>query len=122
MRELDHQDWPSFCERINRLEGGATITIETVRQDGTRTEVARNVPFEGLTYNPSDPCNDIIFVRASGNGTTRHQITEPIHIKLKETETGAAFNSVLIEAENGTTILTFHPVLRHQWLEGLKLS
>jgi hypothetical protein len=124
MRELHNKDWRRFCERLNTLEGGATVTIEIVTREGVRMEVARTASFEGIAYDRSDDCNDVLTVRATGqdNGTKRHTIIEPMHIKLKETETGAAYNSVLIEAENGITVLTFHPVLRPQWLEGLALS
>jgi hypothetical protein len=77
--------------------------------------LARRAPFEGIGYGRRDDCNDQIVVR----GTTKHEIVEPIHILLRETEDGAAFNAVAIEAEEGTTFLIFHPVIRPQWLEGV---
>ncbi|HLP76046.1 MAG TPA: hypothetical protein VK327_03945, partial [Candidatus Paceibacterota bacterium] len=52
-----------------------------------------------------DDCSDRIAVRFSG--AAEYEIIEPIRIQLTETDGRAAFQSVVVEAENGVTILTF---------------
>jgi hypothetical protein len=41
---------------------------------------------------------------------------------LEETEGGAAFKSVIIEAEEAITTLTFQPVIKTSWLGDLPLQ
>ena len=55
-----------------------------------------------------------------GEKPLAHAITEPIHSILKHSR-DESFNPVRIEAESGTTILTFHPALRGDVLKGLHL-
>ena len=122
MREVRNNDWDAFCGRLNEFERGATMTIEFLDRDGRMTEIARRVPFEEINFDKSDGCNDRISIRGRDNQGTTHEIVEPIHIRLRETEGGAGFNAVAIEAGEGTTFLVFHPVIRAQWLDGLALG
>jgi len=122
MREVNTSDWTAFCERVNQNENGAAISVHKVEMNGAKIEVAKNVSFERMDYGRRDGCNDGISVRLSGNGVTDHNILEPMRIKLMESENGTAFQSVIIEAEDGVTILTFHPNLKAAWLKDLKLQ
>lgn len=122
MREVNTSDWAAFCERVNQNENGASISIHKVEMNGAKIEVAKNVLFERMDYGRRDACNDGISVRVSGNGATDHNVVEPMRIKLMESENGTAFQSVIIEAEDGVTILTFHPVLKAAWLKDLRLQ
>lgn len=122
MQEIKPQDWPRFCEAVNRNERGGTLHVHKVELNGAKTEVARNAAFDGMEFGRKDDCNDRIAVRMSGEKTGEHEIVEPIRIQLAETENGAAFQSVVVQAEDGTTILTFHPTLRREWLSELHLA
>jgi hypothetical protein len=121
MREVNPTDWTAFCERVNQNENGAAISVHKLELNGAKIEVAKNVTFERMDYGRRDDCNDGISVRLSGNGATDYDILEPIRIKLMESESGTAFQSVIIEAEDGVTTLTFHPVLKAAWLTDVKL-
>jgi hypothetical protein len=122
MREVRSQDWADFCRRLNDFVDGGTVTVEVMNRQGARRPVAGNVPFGEITFEKHDACSDRITVRSSGDGAIRHDIIEPIHVKLQETEGGLAFGSVIIEAEEEVTILTFHPVIKTGWLEGMELQ
>jgi Family of unknown function (DUF5335) len=122
MREVRSNDWDAFCGRLNQFERGATVTIEFLDRNGRMTEIARTVPFEEIQFGKRDACNDRISIRGRDKADTNHEIVEPIHILLRETEGGAGFNAVAIEAEEGTTFLMFQPVIRAQWLDGLTLA
>jgi hypothetical protein len=81
-------------------------------------EIARAAEFEEITFQRRDGCSDRIQIRTSGEASAHHEIVEPIHILLRATEDGAAFNGLAVEAEDGTTIMTFTPVIRKsiiQW-------
>ncbi|HEU5125385.1 MAG TPA: DUF5335 family protein [Verrucomicrobiae bacterium] len=119
---MNTSDWAAFCERVNQNENGAAISVHKMELNGAKLEIAKNVTFERMDFGRRDDCNDGISVRLSGNGASDHTIIEPMHIKLAESENGTAFQSVIIEAEDGVTILTFHPVLKAVWLKDLKLQ
>lgn len=119
MREVKTHDWPAFCERINANARGGTISIDKVDPNGAKAEIVRNTIFENMRHGKRDDCNDHLAIRFSGG--VPHEILEPIRIQLMESENGAAFQSMIVEAEDGVTILTFHPVLRAPWLAGLDL-
>ena len=122
MREVNTSDWAAFCERVNQNENGAAISVHKVELNGAKLEIAKNATFERMDFGRRDDCNDGMSVRLSGNSASDHTIIEPMHIKLAESENGTAFQSVIIEAEDGVTILTFHPVLKAVWLKDLKLQ
>jgi Family of unknown function (DUF5335) len=122
MREIRSQDWNTFCERLNEFERGAIVDIHWIdRATKTEKEIARAAQFQEITFGKRDGCNDQIVVRAGGKAQTRHEIVEPIHILLREMGEDGAFNAIAVEAEEGTTLLRFNPVIRPSWLEGISI-
>lgn len=120
MKEIRTQDWSTFCQRLNEAERGAAVDIHWInRATKAETQIARAAEFEEIKFGKRDGCNDEITVRVGGESATHHQILEPIHILLRATEDGRAFNGVAVEAEEGTTILTFTPVIRKSVIESL---
>jgi len=117
--EINARDWKTFCERLTEMERGQMVTIEIVELNGSRRELGRALPLEKVALMPKDACNDAIWINASDG--FRHEIVEPIHIKLKRNPEGG-FNPVQIDAETGTTILHFRPALRPTVVEGLQRS
>ena len=120
-REIQSEDWEAICNRISELRQQALLTIEVVRPDGRRDELARDVPLQSIVLDRSDACNDRISlnVGAQAHKPLTHVIVQPIHIRLRPGENGS-FNPMQIEAESGTTVLTFHPALRPDILQGLR--
>src|SRR4051812_14738409 len=124
MREIQTQDWSAFCDRLNQFEDGATVDIHWIdRETKIDKEIAHAAQFREITFGRRDGCSDQITIRAGGEAGsgTRHDIVEPIHILLREVGDGNGFDAMAVEAEEGTTLMTFHPVIRSTWLEGLKL-
>ena len=122
IREIDSHDWQEFCRRISLQRQGAVVSIEVVAPDGLKTERAGNVTLQEMSFDASGACNDIISLRVRNEREELYEVIDPIHIKLKETENGNDFNSVQIDAENGTTWLTIHPAIHAQMLAGLKIN
>ncbi|HLX70574.1 MAG TPA: DUF5335 family protein [Verrucomicrobiae bacterium] len=118
MKEIRSQDWKTFCDRLNEFERGATVDIRWIdRASKAEKEIAHAAEFQEISFGKRDGCNDRIMVRAGGETETHHEIVEPIHILLREHDGG--FNAIAVEAEEGTTLLKFNPVIRSAWLEGL---
>jgi hypothetical protein len=123
MREVRDQDWDLLCQRLNEFEHGARVTIDLVDENGATRSIARNVALDRIQFGRHDACSDKISITGTEGvaGATRHDIIEPIRVRLRGTEDGAAFSGMTIEAESGTTLLTFHPVIREAWLDGVQL-
>jgi hypothetical protein len=119
MKEIRSQDWSTFCDRLNEFERGATVDIRWIdRESKVEKEIALAAEFQEIRFGKRDGCNDHIMVRAGGETGTHHEIVEPIHILLREQGSGG-FNAIAVEAEEGTTLLRFNPIIRMAWLEGL---
>ena len=123
MKEILTQDWGTLCQRLNEFERGATVDIRWIdRTTNVEREIAHAAEFEKISFDKTDGCSDQITIHAGGEKETRHEIMEPIHVLLRDAGNGGGgFNAVTVEAEEGTTILTFHPVIHAKWLDGLKL-
>jgi hypothetical protein len=124
MKEILTQDWGTLCQRLNEFERGARVDIHWIdRSTQANREIALAAEFEEMSFDKRDGCSDQMIVRAGGEKETRHAIVEPIHVLLRETrDGGGGYNTVTIEAEEGTTILTFHPVIHEGWLKGVRLQ
>jgi hypothetical protein len=120
MKEIKSQNWNTFCQRLNEFERGATVDILWIER-ATKAEraIAQKAEFEEITFGQRDGCSDQFLVRAGGASETRHAIAEPMYVGLRESGTDGNFNGVAIEAEEGTTIMTFHPVIHAGWVKGL---
>jgi hypothetical protein len=123
MKEIRTQDWTTFCQRLNEFERGATVDIFWIdRATKSERPIVRGAQFEGISFGQRDGCSDQIVIRAGEAGReTRHEITEPIHILLRESGPKGSYNAVAVEAEEGTTILAFQPVIHAGSLEGVAL-
>lgn len=121
MREVKSQDWGAFCNLINQNENGGRVSVHKVEPSGAKIELAREAAFEQIEFGKRDGCNDQISLRLGSDALKRHDIIEPIRIQLAESENGSAYQSMIVEAEDGVTILTFHPVLKAAWLDNLAL-
>jgi hypothetical protein len=120
MKEIKTRDWNTFCQRLNEFERGASVDIVWIdRASNAERSIARAAEFEDISLGARDGCNDQITIRAGGATETRHEIVEPIKIRLRESGNDGHFNGVAIEAEEGTTLLTFQPAIHAGWLGGL---
>jgi hypothetical protein len=119
-KEIESKDWEKICQRINDLRQQALLTIDVLQRNGQKRQLARDVPLQSMVFDTSDACNDQIALSVGppAQKPLTHVIVQPIHIMLKPAENGS-YNPMQIEAENGITVLTFHPALRPDFLQGL---
>jgi hypothetical protein len=112
MKEIKSQDWNTFCQRINELERGASVDILWIdRASNTERPIARSAEFQQMSFGARDGCNDQITISTGGETETHHEIIEPINIRLRESGKDGNFNGMAIEAEEGTTLVTFQPAI-----------
>ena len=107
-QEIQSEDWCDFCEKFTDANRGSLLTVEVVERDGIQSDIARDSPLEKMTFDKTDACSDIITISLGPVGERRinHFVIEPIHLLLTKTKEGS--KRLQIEAENGTTIVTFH--------------
>ena len=112
MKEIKAQDWNTFCQRLNELERGAAVDILWIdRASNTERPIARAAEFQQMSFGAKDGCSDHITIRAGGKTETHHEIVEPINIRLRESGKDGTYNGMSIEAEEGTTLVTFQPAI-----------
>jgi hypothetical protein len=122
IREINSADWPAFCKRITEKLAGSITTLEITKPDGTKTNSAGNSTLHSMVLDTSNDCNDVIALRLANAHEALFEIIEPIRILLHASKTSQDFNPIQIEAESGIAVLTFHPAIHPQMLEGLKVS
>ncbi|MDB6022661.1 MAG: hypothetical protein JWQ04_2518 [Pedosphaera sp.] len=122
LREINSHDWADFCHRVTQQRQGASVRIETILPNGLKTEQVGDATFQSMELDTSNSCNDVILLRVRSEREIAYDIIDPVHLMLRETRSGEDFNPIQIEAENGTTFLTFHPAIHAQMLAGLKVN
>jgi hypothetical protein len=107
-QEIEPKLWREFCETFTALNRGSMMTVERVGPDGRTDEVARDVPFQRMTLDSTDACNDIVSFSLGTPGERRiqHEVIEPIHVRVKLN--GGGQKMLQLEAENGITLVHFH--------------
>jgi hypothetical protein len=107
-QEIEPKLWGEFCEKFSTLNRGSIMSIETLRPDGRKDEIAQDIPFGKMTLDTTDACNDILSITLGEAGQRRitHEVIEPIHFRVEQDNGG---HKVLqLEAENGVTLVHFH--------------
>lgn len=105
-REIPREDWTEFFNTLSRQHEGWRVTIEVLDEDLGPEVEARKLPLKGITADVRDDGRDTISIIA-GEALREHVvhlITEPIHVRLAETEEGA-HQAIQIESASRTTTL-----------------
>ena len=118
--EINSHDWPAFCRRITEQRAAATVKLEAIGPDGIKTGLVDGGALQSMTFDGSDPCNDLIILRVRQTREITHEILDPIQIRLLPSGTPGDFNPIEIVAENGTTLITLTPSVHARMLEGFK--
>ena len=121
-QEIRSTDWKEFCTRFERLHRGDFMTLSHIHTSGRREEKVQGLPLQRIEFDPSGDCSNRIVVTLVQEGTREisHEIVEPIHVKVREEAGGS--KGLQIDAENGTTILSFSSGKMDELLDGLNLD
>jgi hypothetical protein len=119
--EISRKGWEAFCQRLTEFHRGRMIRIEVLGQTGSMETAADDVPLQRFILEEREgECSDVLLLEAGGTEeqSIQHRIIEPIHLRLKEQHDGR-FKQLEIQAESGGTIITFHPGIPQNVLDGL---
>src|SRR5205085_2144424 len=91
IKEIRSQDWEAFCRKITELRKEALLTVEVVRPDGRRDQIARSVPLRNMSFQKTDGCSDQILLdlESGREQPITHAIVDPIHILLRPSTNGS---------------------------------
>jgi hypothetical protein len=104
-QEIRSEEWLDFCDEFTRTHEGALLTLEVSDPYGGKTEVARDLPLQQMTFEKTADCTDRMTISVGRPGQLLSQfIVDPIHLRVKEA--GAGVTHVQIDAESGITYLT----------------
>jgi hypothetical protein len=119
-QEIQSTNWKEFCQRFQQLHNGALMTIQVIEPSGYRREIANRIPLQSMKFQQGSGCVDKIFVTVfqEGQREITHEIVDPIHVKVREEGVGS--KALQIDAENGSTLLTFSSGKMEELLEGLE--
>jgi hypothetical protein len=106
--EIQDSNWDKFCADFSRMLAGSLVTIETVDPENVHRDIAREIPFESISVDHSDACNDVLTIRAAQDGQRRfeEQVIEPIHIIARRKSDGSKVLEIV--GEMGETLIHFH--------------
>ena len=117
-KEIALKDWPAFCQIISEKYQGARINIQVI--NGHVEKVAEAVTLKKLLLDEqSDACNNMLTIEME---SSQYQVVEPIHFILRKHPgqgDSEKFHDLEIFAENGTTVITFHPGIATNHLDGM---
>ena len=116
--EVNSSNWKEFCQRLSDLERGQLVTVDLVEHNGEKRRAGSALAVENIEFQTLNGCNDGIVIRAQDG--FQHTVISPIRILLVRNASGG-FNPVEIDAEAGSTILTFKPALNPTVLDGLQV-
>jgi hypothetical protein len=104
-QEIRSEEWLEFCEEFTRTHEGSLLTVQVSDPYGGKTEVARDLPLQELSFEKTLGCSDRIHITVGKPGKfLAHSILEPIHVRVKDA--GSGVTHVQIDAEDGITYLS----------------
>jgi len=105
-QEIKETNWQKFCDRFEDGHRDALISLEVVGHDGATIVLATNEPLRKFRFVKSNGCSDAIQVELGGGGSiTQHEIIEPIHVRLRDSE--GSQKVLEIDAESGSAEMRF---------------
>jgi uncharacterized protein DUF5335 len=123
-REIAHEEWVTFFDGFSQQHQGWLVTIEVLDPDlGAQVE-AQELELRGITADSKESVRSSISINVGRTPWEHvtHTISDPSHVRLKQTEEGA--NEALeIESAGGTiTLVHFRSAVLPEMVDGVVLE
>lgn len=122
--EIPQDRWAQFCDKLNELQAGAMMDIRIQADDDFRL-VARSVPLQWTLYDEAhDACNNAIVIEFGlpDEKPAQHSVIGPARLVLRKKTDGDNYSLLEMPAENGLTVITFHPGISRSLLNELRIA
>jgi hypothetical protein len=120
-REIPQKFWASFCARLKDWYRG-NVSIRWIQPGGKIQIVADDMPLQTVAFEKKDhETGDTVTIETGldNDQPSQYQITEPIHILLRQDDESGRYNEVEILAQTGKTEIIFRPGIDSGLLEKL---
>jgi hypothetical protein len=121
MREVPREEWVSYLDTFSRQHEGWLVTIEVLGTEiGAQLE-AQELPLEGITADLKAGGEDVITIILGGGsrGRVTHNVPQPTHVRIEQTESGADM-TLQIESGGGvTTLVRFRSAMLPEMVDGV---
>jgi len=121
MREVPREEWVSYLDTFSRQHEGWLVTIEVLGTEiGAQVE-AQELPLEGITAELKAGGEDVITIILGGGsrGRVTHNVPQPTHVRIEQTESGADM-TLQIESGGGvTTLVRFRSAMLPEMVDGV---
>lgn len=122
--EIPQKHWAQFCDKLNESQTGAMMDIR-VQADGDFRLVAQSVPLKSTVFDEGhDACNNAIVIEFGlpNEKPSQHSVLGPARLVLRKQTDGDNFNLLEMPAENGMTVVIFHPGISRSFLKTLQIA
>jgi Family of unknown function (DUF5335) len=124
MREIPREEWVEFLDSFSRQHEGWLVTVEVLGEEiGAQVE-AEEMMLEGVTADLKGVGEDVISI-ILGNGSQEritHNITQPTHVRIEQTEGGADMALQIESGDRVTTLLSFRSAVLPEMVDGVVLE
>ena len=124
MREIPREEWVDFLDGFSRQHEGWLVTVEVLGEEiGAQVE-AEEMTLEGVTADLKGQGShviSIILVNRSKEHVT-HNVTQPTHVRIEQTEDGANMALQIESGDRVTTLLRFRSAVLPEMVDGVVLE
>lgn len=121
MREIPRSEWVKFLDSFSRQHEGWLVTVEVLGAEiGAQVE-AQELPLVGITAELKGGDEDAITIILGGQSTDRvtHNITQPTHVRIEQTESGADMTLQIESGDGVTTLVRFRSAMLPEMVDGI---
>jgi hypothetical protein len=124
MREIPREEWTAFLDSFSRQHEGWLVTVEVLGEEiGAQVE-AEEMMFEGVTADLKGVSEDVVSIMLGKGSKERvtHNITQPTHVRIEQTEDGADMALQIEAGDRVTTLLRFRSAVLPEMVDGVVLE
>jgi hypothetical protein len=120
-RQIAAESWEEFCLRFTDLHQGSVVSVQQL-ESGQEVDLFRDAPLHRLSFERTEGCSDLMHLEVADEGQKgqSHTITEPIHVKLYQAESGGKI--LRIDSESGVFLIRFQSGKLDELVEGLRIA
>jgi Family of unknown function (DUF5335) len=120
-REIPRDAWNAFFETFSKQHEGWLVTIEVLGRDIGAQEEAHELPLVGITADLKGSDADAISIivgKAAADHVT-HTVTQPVHVRLEQAESGADEALEIEAADDIKTLVRFRFAMLPELVDGI---
>jgi hypothetical protein len=110
--EIPQHNWKAFCSSLTSLRGSLLDIRAQSAGNGVMADIVQAASLHAVTWDETgDRCSNILTFEftSTTEGASTHRIVEPIRLVLRNDTDNDRYNILDISAEEGVTVVIFHP-------------